>query len=69
MRKTKWQLIADTLRREIRKEGSAYDVPSEHEAMLRFEAARVTVRRAFQELETEGLIEVVMGRGRRVIER
>lgn len=68
MRKRKWQLIADTLRREIKAQGVIYDVPSEHEASFRFDCARVTVRRAFQELQDEGLIEVVPGLGRRVIQ-
>lgn len=65
----KYAQIRDVLRAEIKREGSAYDVPSEYEAMLRFDVARETVRRAFRELQDEGLIEIVPGRGRRVVER
>ena len=63
--------IAAILRGEI--ERGVYapgrPVPSETQLMQRFEVARLTARKAVRVLASEGLVEVVPGRGAYVAER
>ena len=63
--------IAAILRGEI--ERGVYapgrPVPSETQLMQRFEVARLTARKAVRVLASEGLVEVVPGRGAYVSER
>ncbi len=60
-----YRRIVETLRREIR-EGlypPGRQIPTEAEILQRFNVSRITVRRALQELATEGLLIGQKGRG------
>jgi DNA-binding GntR family transcriptional regulator len=56
--------IADTVRKRFADAPAGTPVPSEATLSAEFKVVRNTVRRALAELEDEGLIETIPGRGR-----
>lgn len=65
MESTSYQIVADALRSELRDGGlkSGDRLPTEAQLSLRHGVSRGTVRRAYLELVTEGLVSRVRGRG------
>lgn len=65
MRTIRYQQIANALREQLESTefGAAQILPSEAELSRRFEASRVTIRRALEVLRSEGLIESRQGFG------
>lgn len=61
----KYDQIAEAMRQEIHRMGAAAHEPfmTDHEAVRRYGASRITIRRAFALLEEEGLVYRVRGRG------
>lgn len=59
-----WQQVADDLRAEIERGEMTERLPGEHELADQYGVSRDTIRRAIQELATEGLLVVLHGRGR-----
>jgi GntR family transcriptional regulator len=63
-----WQQVADNLRAEVASGELTDRLPGEHELADQYGVSRDTVRRAIQELATEGLLVVLHGRGTFVAE-
>lgn len=67
----KYRVIADELRSKIESGewGAGYQLPTELELRLQYDASRNTVRDAIKALVTRGLIETQPGRGTFVVEK
>ena len=63
MRQSRYQEIADELRRRVRTASAGSVLPSESELSTEFAASRVTVRRALETIRDEGLIAARQGFG------
>lgn len=64
-----WQQVADDLRAEIERGELTDRLPGELELAEQYGVSRDTIRRAIQELASEGLLVVLHGRGTFVADR
>ena len=67
MKRTKHQVVSDTLREDILNGKYSLKLPSEMQLVMRFGVSRTTVQRALRDFEREGLIVKQRGRGSFVI--
>ena len=63
MRTIRYQEIAQTLRLRVQEEGPGHVLPSESDLSAEFGVSRVTIRRAFETLRDEGVVESRQGFG------
>lgn len=63
MRKRKYQEIASALRKDCAAQADGARLPSERDLGTRFDVSPMTVRRALEELESEGRVTRIPGRG------
>ena len=67
MKRTRHQVVSDTLREDILNGKYLLKLPSEMQLVMRFGVSRTTVQRALRDFEREGLIVKQRGRGSFVV--